>query len=254
VRTGETERRLLGLALRAADAIVAVTEAERDAVVARHPRLAGRIVVRHNAPSIPIAADDRVADARARAALAPPQSPLIAFFGFIWSAAKGFEDLLEVLARNDALLVVTGALDPANAYHAHIAAEIERLELGERVRWLGFLESDEVARLLRAVDVVALPFRGGAESGYTSLLASLVNGAAVITTRGPQNPPWLRDGDTALLVDPADPAALSGAIDRLLADTELALRLRAGARALAFGWEEIVDAVTAPAGLSSRAR
>ena len=254
VRTGETERRLLGLALRAADAIVAVTEAERDAVVARHPRLAGRIVVRHNAPSIPIAADDRAADARARAALAPPQSPLIAFFGFIWSAAKGFEDLLEVLARNDALLVVTGALDPANAYHAHIAAEIERLELGERVRWLGFLESDEVARLLRAVDVVALPFRGGAESGYTSLLASLVNGAAVITTRGPQNPPWLRDGDTALLVDPADPAALSGAIDRLLADTELALRLRAGARALAFGWEEIVDAVTAPAGLSSRAR
>ncbi len=74
------------------------------------------------------------------------------------------------------------------------------------MRWLGFLDEVAVGRLLRVADAVALPFRGGAESGYTSLLEAAVNGAAVITTRGPQNPPWLVDGETALLVDAGDPA------------------------------------------------
>ena len=254
VRTGELQQRLLGASVRAADRIVAVTEAERDAIVARYPSVAGRTVVRHNAPSISVAADDLAADAAMRADLAPRARPVIAFFGFIWSEAKGFDDLLEALAHTDAVLVATGSLDPANPYHAHVGAEIERLGLGERVRWLGFLENEAVGRVLRVADAVVLPFRGGAESGYTSLLAALINGAAVVTTRGPENPPWLRDDDTALLVEPAAPDQLAGAIDRLLADAELAARLRAGGRALSFGWEEIVEAVLAPAELSSRGR
>ena len=104
---------------------------------------------------------------------------MIGFIGLLWAAAKGFEELLEALARNDALLVATGTLDPANAYQVHIAAQIKRLGLGERVRWLGFVDDHDAGRLLRAVDAVVLPYRGGAESGYTSLLAALVNGAAI---------------------------------------------------------------------------
>jgi glycosyltransferase involved in cell wall biosynthesis len=245
IRTGETERRRLRLALGAADRIVAVTEAERDAIVERYPSMAARTLVRHNPPTIPVASHDPDADARARAALAPPQRPVIGFVGSLWSAAKGFEELLEALARTDAVLVATGSLDPATARHGQIAAQIERLGLGGRVRWLGRIGDEELGRLLRAVDAVALPYRGGAESGYTSLLAALVNGAAVVTTRGSQNPPWLRDGETALLVDPEDPPALAGAIDRLLSDDRLAARVRVGASELSFGWEELVDAVTA---------
>jgi glycosyltransferase involved in cell wall biosynthesis len=247
VRAGEIEQRLLRLPLWAANRIVAVTEAERDAIVARYPSVAARTVVRHNPPTIPVAAVDPEADARTRAALASRERPLIGYIGLLWGAPKGFEDLLEALAQTDALLVATGSLDPANAYHAHIATLIERLGLSERVRWLGFVSDDEAGRLLRAVDAVALPYRGGAESGYTSLLAALVNGAAVITTRGPQNPPWLRNGETALLVDREDPAALAKAITHLLTDERLATRVRAGASGLSFGWDEIVEAVIAAA-------
>jgi glycosyltransferase involved in cell wall biosynthesis len=245
IRTGETERRLLRLALWASDRIVAVTEAERDAIVTRYPSVGARTVVRHNPPTLPVAADNPQADARMRATLAPQERSVIGFIGLLGAARKGFEELLEALARTDALLVATGSLDPANAYHAHVAAQIKRLGLGERVRWLGFVSDDEAGRLLRAADAVVLPYHGGAESGYTSLLAALVNGAAVITTRGQQNPPWLRDGETALLVDAEDPAALANAIERLLSDERLAARVRAGARALSFGWEEIVEAVVA---------
>ena len=246
IRTGDAERRHLRLALRAADLVIAVTEAERDAIAERYPFSAARMIVRHNPPTIPIAAEDPEADARMRASFAPPERPVIGFVGLLSAAAKGFEELLEALARTDALLVATGSLDPSNAYHQHIAAQIRRLELDERVRWLGFVSDEHLGRLLRAVDAVVLPYRGGAESGYTSMLAALVNGAAVITTRGPQNPPWLRDGETALLVEPQDPAALASAIERLLDDEHLAARLRRGAFSLSFGWEEIVGAVTAP--------
>jgi glycosyltransferase involved in cell wall biosynthesis len=245
VRAGGIEQRLLGLPLWAADRIVAVTEAERDAIVERYPSVAARTVVRHNPPTLPVAALDPEADTRTRAALASRERPVIGYIGLLWGAPKGFEDLLEALARTDALLVATGSLDPGNAYHAHVAGVIERLGLGERVRWLGFVSDEDAGRLLRAVDAVVLPYRGGAESGYTSLLAAVVNGAAVITTRGPQTPPWLRDGETALLVDPQDPAALASAIDRLLNDERLATQMRARASGLSFGWDEIVEAVVA---------
>lgn len=243
VRAGEIEQRLLGMPLWAADRIVAVTDAEREAIVARYPSVAARTVVRQTPPTIPVAGVDPRADARMRATFASRERPVIGFIGLLWGAPKGFEDLLEALALTDAILVTTGSLDHANAYHAQIAALIERLRLGERVRWLGFVSDEEAGRLLRVVDAVVLPYRGGAEGGYTSLLAALVNGGAVITTRGPQNPPWLRDGETALLVDRKDPAALAGAITRLVADERLAARVRAQAGELSFGWEEIVEAV-----------
>jgi glycosyltransferase involved in cell wall biosynthesis len=245
IRAGGIEQRLLGAPLWAADRIVAVTEAERDAIVTRYPSVAERTVVRHNPPTIPVAAIEPDADARMRATLASPERPVIGFIGLLWGAPKGFEDLLEALALTDAVLVATGSLDPANTYHSQIAVLIERLGLGKRVRWLGFVSDDEAGRFLRLVDAVVLPYRGGAESGYTSLLAALVNGAAVITTRGPQNPPWLRDRETALLVDREDPAALAKAIAHILTDHRLAARVRAGARELTFGWEELVAAVVA---------
>ena len=244
IRTGATERRRLRLALRAADRIIAVTEAERDAIVALYPWAAARTVVRHNPPTMPVAPASREADALMRASLAPPGHPVIGFIGLLKSEAKGFEDLLEALTRSQAVLAVTGSLDPAVAYHRHLAGEIERLGLRERVRWLGFIGEEEAGRMLRAVDAVVLPYRGGAESGYTSMLAALVNGAAVVTTRGPQNPPWLIDGETALLVDPEDPPSLAGAVDRLLGDVRLGARLRARASGLSFGWDELVETVT----------
>lgn len=243
VRSGERERRLLKLPFWATDRIIAVTEAERQAIVARYPRLAARTVVRHNPPTIPVVRADGEAEARLRTALAPEGRPLIGFIGILWGAPKGFEDLLDALAQTDAILVATGSLDPSSAYHSRIAARIARLNVAERVRWLGSVSDEEAARLLRVVDAVVLPYRGGAESGYTSLLAALVNGAAVITTRGSQTPRWLREGGTALLVAPEDPAMLAGAITRLLSDSSLAAKLRAQAERLSFDWKELVEAV-----------
>jgi glycosyltransferase involved in cell wall biosynthesis len=258
IRTGDAERSRMRLGLRAADRIVAVTDAERDALVARYPSTAARTVVRNNPATIPVAAIDPSADAKVRAQFAPPERPVVAFGGLLTAPAKGFDDLLEALTRTDALLVATGSLDPENVYHAHVGAQIERLGLGGRVRWLGFISDNEIARVLRAVDVVVLPHRSGAESGHTSMLAALVNGAAVVTTRGANTPPWLRDGETALLVAPENPDELATAIARLAGDVQLSAKLRAAAGELSFGWADLVEAVVsrgpvpAEAALASR--
>lgn len=241
----EAERRWLVLALRAADRVVAVHESERDALVARYPWVAARTVVQHNAPNIPVAGEDPVEDERVRASWRAGERPVVAFFGHIMGPTKGFDELLQALAQTDALLVATGSLDMSNAYMAHIASQIERLGLGERVRWLGYLAHEQVGRVLRLADAVVLPYHGGAKSGYTSLLAAIVNGAAVITTRGAETPDWLRDGETAVLVDSPDPTTLTGTIERVLNDERLALRVRTGAHELKFGWDGIVAAVTA---------
>lgn len=203
--------------------------------------------MQHNAPNIPVAGEDPLEDGRVRASWASEGRPVIAFFGHIMGPTKGFDELLQALTRTNATLVATGSLDMSNAYMAHIASQIERLGLGERVRWLGYLAHEDVGRVLRLADAVVLPYHGGAKSGYTSLLAAIVNGAAVVTTRGTETPDWLRDGETALLVDSADPIELAGAIERMLGDEHLASRVRAGARGLPFGWDGIVEAVTAPA-------
>lgn len=245
IRAGEAERRWLGLALRATDSIIAVTDAERDAVVACYPSVASRIVVRENPSTVPAVKDDPAADARARAAYQLEGRPLVGFIGLLNSPAKGLEDLLEALVRTDAMLLSTGSLDSANEHHEQLSRLVERLGLHDRVRWLGHLDDEAAGRMLRVVDVVALPYRGGAESGYTSLLAALVNGAAVVTTRGPGTPGWLRDGETALLVEPCDPEQLAGALERLIDDRQLNDRVRAGARGLSFSWDSLVATVLA---------
>lgn len=248
LRTRTRERNALALALRAADRVIAVSEHEREAIVTRYPDVAGRITVVPNASMIPTVPDDAQAEADLRAQLAPADTPLLAFFGTLYADAKGFEEVLEALALLDgARLAVTGSLDVDTVpYHAIVAAQIDRLGLTDRVRWLGHIDDEQAGRFLRVADAVLLPFRLGADGGYTSLLAAIVNGAAVITTRGPQNAAWLRDGETALLVEPSDPEALAGAVRRLLDEPQTAARIRAGARALSFTWDALAAAVTAP--------
>ena len=240
VRTGLRAQRLLALALRAADDVVCVTDAERDAVVSRHPFVARRARVVQNGSSIDAVPADPVAAAALRRLIAGDR-PLVVFAGRLSSADKGFDELVDAVAGTDAVLAATGRLDPSQPVHVAVAARIERHGMCDRVRWLGNLDDGDMGHLLQAADAVAVPFRGGAEGGYTSLLAPLVAGAAVVTTSGSRTPEWLRDGDNALLVPPADPVALGAALRRVLGDQAVSPRLRAGARALRplFGWQRV---------------
>jgi glycosyltransferase involved in cell wall biosynthesis len=61
----------------------------------------------------------------------------------------------------------------------------------------------------------------------------LAAGRPILAPALPDTAELLRDGETALLVAPDDPAAAALALDALFAQPELAARLSANARALA---------------------
>jgi glycosyltransferase involved in cell wall biosynthesis len=132
------------------------------------------------------------------------------------------------------LVAGTGPLEePMRAFAA-------RHGLTANFRFLGW--RDDVPRLMAAVDVLALASLWEA-FGLVFAEAGLAH-LPVAATRVEGIPEVVHDGETGLLVPPADADALAGAILRLLRDRDLAARLAAAAHAhirANFGTERMVE-------------
>jgi len=117
---------------------------------------------------------------------------------------------------------------------ADLRARIAAAELGDRVRLLGALRQDQLGDLYRAADVFPLPCRvmdDGDRDGIPNvLMEAMVFGLPVVTTPVSGIPELVEDGETGLLVPPEDPAALADAVERLVDDAGLRLRVTAAAR------------------------
>ncbi len=109
------------------------------------------------------------------------------------------------------------------------------LGLDDRVELPGRLQPEALLPLFRSADLLAMPacVRHGDQDGIpTVLIEALAMEIPVVATRVSGIPELVRDGDTGLLVDPDDPAALAAALARLLADPGLGRRLAAAGRKL----------------------
>jgi glycosyltransferase involved in cell wall biosynthesis len=119
-----------------------------------------------------------------------PDDFLIGYFGLL-NHSKGVDVLLDAfsLLKTEPgwkLLIIggsTGETDKTNQpYALQLTAQIERLELFERVIWTGYLPPDQTSQALYALDAAALPFRDGLSLRRGSLLAALSHGVPVLTT------------------------------------------------------------------------
>ncbi|MBI5709578.1 MAG: glycosyltransferase [Candidatus Eisenbacteria bacterium] len=175
--------------------------------------------------------------ARARLGL---DGEVAVFFGYV-RRYKGLDTLLDawpaVRARRAATLVVAGDFyeDPAPYRARAAAAGAGAVRLME-----GYLPDGDVEALLRAADVVVLPYRSATQSGVTHVAYAL--GVPVITTDVGGLAETVKPGETGLVVPPEDPAALAEAIVRFFAEG-MGPRLREGVRALqrAHSWEVLAD-------------
>jgi glycosyltransferase involved in cell wall biosynthesis len=139
---------------------------------------------------------------------------------------KGHADLVAAVAQLDTRhpslhLAIAGRGELAEALRRDAVAR----GVGDRVHLLG-LRSD-VADLLAAADAFVLPSRS--EGLPLALLEAMFAALPIVATRVGEVPVALADG-AGLLVEPARPAELANAIDRLLSDAELARSLGAHAR------------------------
>lgn len=104
---------------------------------------------------------------------------------------------------------------------------LERLEIADRVKMLGF--RTDIAEVYAAADV-AVNSSTGFEGLTGALREALAMARPVVATAVDGNPEAVKHRETGLLVPPADPGALSAAIIELMDDPALGATLGAAGR------------------------
>jgi glycosyltransferase involved in cell wall biosynthesis len=114
-----------------------------------------------------------------------------------------------------------------------LAAELAR-DLPAQATWVERLDQNEVVRALDEATCLVLPSRS--EGLPRIAVEALCRGRAVVAARGGGIPDIVEDGANGLLVDPDDAEALAAALQRVLADPDLARRLGACAFERSASW------------------
>ncbi len=116
-----------------------------------------------------------------------------------------------------------------------ILSLIRVLNLTDVCRWAGTLPHETVLDHYRRCHLFALPCEvapNGDRDGIPNvLIESMAMGAPVVSTHISAIPELVRDGETGLLVEPRNPAALADAMVRLLTDADLREKIIPAARA-----------------------
>lgn len=150
---------------------------------------------------------------------------------------KGIADLVDACA----ILERTGRpftchIIGAGPLEADLRDQIHRLGLASRVSLLGPRPRAEVVRCLREAAVFAAPCvvaQDGDRDGLpTVLLEAMATGTPSVATGATGIPEIIQNDSTGLLVPEHDAAALAAALERLLGDADLRVRLATAGRAL----------------------
>jgi phosphatidylinositol alpha-1,6-mannosyltransferase len=119
------------------------------------------------------------------------------------------------------------------------------LGVGDRVRFLGGVPDSLLPNLINCADVfvgVSREMYDKVEGFGISLVEASACGVPVVGGTGGGIPDAVRDGETGLLANGADPAAVAAAIERLLLDEALRASLGAGGRRAVetfYNWDRV---------------
>jgi len=151
---------------------------------------------------------------------------------------RRFEDGIEavrVLRERgiDATLTIIGAFDEQDPYY-------QKLPKNTWVKFLGRVSEEELARAYRESHIFLFP--NILQSWGLAVFEALASGLPSVVSRSAGASEVLKDKETALLVEPFNPNALTGAIETLINDKTLYARLSAQGRALVekLTWENTV--------------
>jgi glycosyltransferase involved in cell wall biosynthesis len=170
-------------------------------------------------PPTPAAA----AEARKLLALGPTQPVLATVARLSWN--KGHGDMLQALVMIRAVEASVVYLVPGEGrygWHGEggLRRDLERqaaaLGVADNVRFLGYYP--DLRTILHATDILVSPsLREGMQ---VSLVEAMAAGLPIVATAVGGTPDAVAHGETGLLVSPAQPAALAGAVLELLANRD----------------------------------
>ena len=157
--------------------------------------------------------------------LRDPKEPVLLYHGRV-DRRKGALDLLDafvLLRRNPrwhgAKIIYSGIGPDFEAVNQKIAD----LDLGEAVEVLGYVDYADVPQIYQRGDVFLSPTY--AEGFSNTILEAMASGLPCVSCHAVGVVDCLTDGVNGLLVQPGDIPALAGAIERILEDDELRIRL-----------------------------
>ena len=162
--------------------------------------------------------------------------PYILFLGGI-TPLKNIGNLLRAFGR----LAPTHDVDLVLAGFKRWSFEVElapiaELGLEDRVKYVGYVPDEDLAALYSAAECLALP--SWYEGFGIPIVEAMACGCPVVTSSGRHAAPEVAAG-AAVLVDPADPAAIADGLARVLDDPALRAELIAKGlvRGPQFDWE-----------------
>ena len=201
--------------------VIAVSEAARDFLVRVKGYPADKVVVVPNGRDLSALVPGRDRESARKDLGVDPHTPIVGVVGRL-EDQKGHRYLLDAwpaVTRDfpDARLLLVGDGSRREA----LEAQVKALGIAPSVIFTGFRA--DVARMLDAIDVLALP------SLYEGMPLTAIEAAAmarpVVATAVDGTPEVVEHGVTGFLVPPANPPALSGALLTLLADPDRARSL-----------------------------
>jgi glycosyltransferase involved in cell wall biosynthesis len=227
---------LLTSVLRAADWIVACSEATRGDVETMAPEVASRCSVIRNALEPAALAPSRL----------PASPPRVLCLGRL-APQKGFDLALPAYAsiarRFPGVRLEIAGDGPQRSELEALAAS---LGIRDRVDFLGWVAPQAVPGLINRATVVVMPSR---EDPFPLVaIEAALMGRPLIATRVGGLREAVVDGETGLLVDPDDATAIAQALAHLLENLDVAQRLGDSARTWAlatYSWEGQVRAYEA---------
>ncbi|MBD3221967.1 glycosyltransferase [bacterium] len=216
--------------LRRFDAMIAVSEAVRDGLIASGLETTRLVTIPNGVAWPGREPEPRVL--RRELGISDAPGPVVGCVGRL-CPTKGLDTLFwaATLLRGrwpGLRLVLVGTDTRGGSY----GDELRRLarDLRISVTFCGY--RSRAARLMRAFDMLVVPSR--AEPFGLVTLEALARGVPVVATRSGGSREIVRDGCEGLLVPPADPEALAAAISLMLADHALHARcVREGPRRVA---------------------
>ena len=231
-----------------APTLAALSKAELVTVVSDHTRrrllqVLGPTIPESRTATIPGAVDpERFSPTGpvdlAAAHLRRPGSRVVLFCGRL-SRLKGCDRLVDAARDIDAEVVVLG--------DGPERAELMRRAGGnDRVHFVGYVREPLLQQFYRRADVQVVPTVADEAFGLVCVEA-MASGTPVVATAVGGIPEIVVDGDSGLLVEPGDAAAIAGAVNHLLDRPMLRRRMGRRARRLVeerFTWDVIAATFT----------
>lgn len=229
-----------------ADRLIVNTEVEADQLVSLHNADRSRIDVVH--PGVDLETFTPGDRAAARAALGLDlRETVVAFVGRI-QPLKAPDILLRAAAKlpDVRVLVAGGPSGSGLAAPDNLVALADELGISQRVTFLPPQSREDLVRVYRAADLVAVP--SYSESFGLVAVEAQACGTPVVAAAVGGLPVAVRDGVTGALVDGHDAGDWAHTIDSLLSRGPATMRRAAVEHAATFSWAHTVDDLLASYG------